>query len=74
MNQDDRTALHKAAYNGIPEVIELLLQSGADPRLVDSSGNHAVDYMEDYDWKMIIFKWKTEWTDDILFKKEEEAK
>lgn len=49
MNQDDRTALHKAAYNGIPEVIELLLQSGADPRLVDSSGNHAVDYMEDYD-------------------------
>jgi ankyrin repeat protein len=74
VNEDDRTALHKAAYNGNPEIVEMLLQNGADPRLVDSSGNRAVDYMENYECKMIIYKWKTEWTDDINRKREEESK
>jgi len=74
VNEDDRTALHKAAYNGNPEIIEILLKNGADPRFVDSSGNRAVDYMENYECKMIIYRWKTEWTDNINRKREEEAK
>ena len=74
MNEDDRSALHNAAYNGNPEIIEILLKNGADPRFVDSSGNRAVDYMENYECKMIIYRWKTEWTDNINRKREEEAK
>lgn len=46
MNGDDRTALHKAAYNGTPEIIQLLLENGADPRLIDSSGHTSSDYID----------------------------
>ena len=65
VNEEDRSALHKAAYNGNPEIIEMLLKNGADPRMVDSSGNRAIDYAESYECKHIIIQWRTEWTDDI---------
>ena len=66
INEDDRTALHKAAYNGNPEIIELLLKYGADPRLIDSSGHTAIDCIDHTECRIIMMKWKTEWTDSIL--------
>lgn len=69
MNKDGKTALHKAAFNGSSSIIQLLLKNGADPRLVDSSGHIAMDYVEDMDAMMIMKKWKTEWTDEMTFQK-----
>ena len=36
------TPLHRAAYAGHRDIVELLLSNGADPRLVDSDGKTAL--------------------------------
>ena len=43
-NIEDRTALHKAAYNGHSEIIKVLLAAGADPRKKDINSNKAIVY------------------------------
>ena len=52
--------------------LKCCLNNGADPRLVDSSGNRAIDYAESYECKHIIIQWRTEWTDDINKQRNEE--
>lgn len=37
-NSSSDTALHKAAYDSSPEIIELLLKAGADPNLPNKNG------------------------------------
>ncbi|CAI2386120.1 unnamed protein product [Moneuplotes crassus] len=61
VNYDGKTALHKAAYNGNSAVIKLLLLYGADPEIVDSSGNKPMDYINNQEAKYIMKKWKPEW-------------
>lgn len=39
LNQDGNTALHYAAANGHLEILEFILQNGADPNARNSSGN-----------------------------------
>jgi len=61
VNPDGKTALHKAAYNGSATVIKLLLLNGADPDIVDSNGNKAINYINNLEAKFIMKKWKPEW-------------
>lgn len=37
-NRNGQTALHYAAYSGLPEQVKILLESGADPSIVDHIG------------------------------------
>jgi ankyrin repeat protein len=61
-NVDDRAALHKATYNGNCEIIELLLNNGADPTLLDASGNEPIDYVENPEARLLLIHWNVEWT------------
>lgn len=63
VNCNGKTALHKAAYNGSSAVIKLLLFNGADPEIVDSSGNKPMDYINTQEAKYLMRKWKPEWID-----------
>jgi ankyrin repeat protein len=38
------TALMRAAYTGYDELVEILLNNGADPAITDQSGKKAYDY------------------------------
>jgi ankyrin repeat protein len=38
------TALHWAAYAGAPEAARILIEHGADAKLVDQKGKTALDY------------------------------
>lgn len=37
INHRQRTALHKAAFNGHHQIVLILLENGADPRMNDSA-------------------------------------
>ena len=65
VNKDNKTALHKAAFNGNSEVIQLLLMSGCDPRIIDFNGLTAYSYLDTYESKAVMDKWKLEWTDKL---------
>jgi uncharacterized protein YecT (DUF1311 family) len=41
----NRTPLMYAAWHGTPEIIKFLIKSGADPKLKDSNGETAYDYL-----------------------------
>lgn len=43
LNVNGRTALHKAAFNGHHRIVQLLLNHGADPRLMDNEAHTAWD-------------------------------
>jgi ankyrin repeat protein len=43
VDQDGDTALHAAAYYNHPEIIQLLLQAGADPIIGDNNGRTPLD-------------------------------
>ena len=47
MNENRKTALHKAAYNNNTEIMELLLFNGADPKLYDENGCMPLDLCEE---------------------------
>ena len=42
-NRDGSTALHSAAFMGRPEIVQLLLERGADANAVDANGVHPID-------------------------------
>lgn len=46
-NQRGWTALMISAYNGLIEIVKLLLQKGADPRIEDSFGKKPADRAKD---------------------------
>ena len=72
VNKNNKTALHKAAFNGNSKIIELLLTNGWDPRIADSNGLTAYNYVYSLESKIVMNKWKIEWTDRInKFKKDE---
>ncbi|KAF4070558.1 hypothetical protein AMELA_G00286730 [Ameiurus melas] len=41
---DQKTALHKASWNCDQTLMQILLNAGADPKIVDMSGNPALQY------------------------------
>ena len=45
-DNQDRTALHIAAFRSSPSFLKLLISKGADVRLTDKSGNEAVALAE----------------------------
>ena len=73
VNKNNKTALHKAAFNGNSKIIELLLMNGWDPRLVDSNGLTAYNYIDSLESKIVMDKWKIEWTDKINKCKKDET-
>ena len=64
-NNEDRTALHKAAYNGHSEIIKALLAAGADPRKKDINSNKAVHYAQDKQSKFYLKVWDPKRTERI---------
>ncbi|KAF7507851.1 hypothetical protein GJ744_010015 [Endocarpon pusillum] len=44
LDEDDRTSLHIAAKDGTAESVRILLEAGADPRLLDRFGRSARSY------------------------------
>ncbi|MHA7840285.1 MAG: patatin-like phospholipase family protein [Gammaproteobacteria bacterium] len=48
-NKDGQTALMFAVENGMVEVVQRLLQQGADPQRTDNTGRRAWDYMVEQD-------------------------
>lgn len=62
VNYRQRTALHKAAFNGNSNVVILLLENGADPRLNDISLQNAYDIAVNKKTKHILKNWEIEKT------------
>lgn len=49
INAAGETPLHLASRNGLPKVVNLLVDSGCDPTITDKEGNQAVDLLASND-------------------------
>jgi hypothetical protein len=52
-----RTALHKAAFNGHHQIVLLLLENGADPRLSDEALMIPLDYAANSKTRTLLRLW-----------------
>jgi len=69
-NSDLRTALHRAAFQGHHQVVQLLLERGADPRLKDKMGELPFDLTSHEETRSVLTAWDVARTDKL---KEERA-
>ncbi|CAD7928023.1 unnamed protein product [Amoebophrya sp. A120] len=57
---EGRTALHRACFNGHCEVVTLLLQNGADPRIKDKMNERPYDIATSKEIHALLDSWKLE--------------
>ncbi|POM65882.1 Ankyrin repeat domain containing hypothetical protein, partial [Phytophthora palmivora] len=65
-NDENRSPLYRAAYNGHVETIQLLLESGGDPRLRSKQGETAFDVAKNAETQALLAEWDLSKTDKLV--------
>jgi len=62
---DGRTPLHRAAFGGFTETVQLLLERGSDPRIKDRNGEKSFDLSTTPETQAVIEAWDVATTDRL---------
>lgn len=63
-NLEGKTALHKACENRKPEIVQILLERGANINICDDNGDTPLKYANDYEVEKILAKEIERWLTD----------